>query len=259
MEAERRYAARHGRGFEYSRNYEQERANFDRQRAQFRTTSSSSSGSRLGSAAAGSLHASRELLGVRAGCSRAELKRAYYALAKQHHPDSATTAGADFARLKDAYDELLPHAPRCTRRGLFKIFLPTSLRPAAGLGPLSALARRVHHDEPSSSTAGAASSETETTRRQSSQSSNANFTCCISPSFLTTLRCFLPLGCESTKVVGDLDVAEAAESAAHAAVVVGRRRRLRSLQRRRRRAPPRIRLLLGEQPARRPPADDVRP
>ena len=30
-----------------------------------------------------------------------------HALAKQHHPDSATTAGADFARLKDAYDELL--------------------------------------------------------------------------------------------------------------------------------------------------------
>ena len=57
-------------------------------------------------------HASRELLGVRAGCSRSELKAAYYALAKQHHPDSATAAGADFARLKDAYDELLPHAPR---------------------------------------------------------------------------------------------------------------------------------------------------
>ena len=35
VEAERRYAARHGRGFEYSRNYEEERANFDRQRAQF--------------------------------------------------------------------------------------------------------------------------------------------------------------------------------------------------------------------------------
>ena len=108
MEAERRYAARHGRGFEYSRNYEQERANFDRQRAQFHEQQQQRR------AATGSLHASRELLGVRAGCSRAELKVAYYALAKQHHPDSATTAGADFARLKDAYDELLPHAPRLT-------------------------------------------------------------------------------------------------------------------------------------------------
>ena len=108
MEAERRYAARHGRGFEYSRNYEQERANFDRQRAQFHHEQQQ----RRADFASGSLHASRELLGVRAGCSRSELKAAYYALAKQHHPDSATTAGADFARLKDAYDELLPHAPR---------------------------------------------------------------------------------------------------------------------------------------------------
>ena len=111
MEAERRYAARHGRGFEYSRNYEQERANFDRQRAQFHEQQQQRRAG-VGSAATGALHASRELLGVRAGCSRAELKRAYYALAKQHHPDSATAAGADFARLKDAYDELLPHAPR---------------------------------------------------------------------------------------------------------------------------------------------------
>ena len=109
MEAERRYAARHGRGFEYSRNYEQERANFDRQRAQFHEQQQRRAG--VGSAT-GSLHASRELLGVRAGCSRSELKAAYYAAAKQHHPDSATAAGADFARLKDAYDELLPHAPR---------------------------------------------------------------------------------------------------------------------------------------------------
>ena len=111
MEAERRYAARHGRGFEYSRNYEQERANFDRQRAQFHEQQQQRRAG-VGSAATGSLHASRELLGVRAGCSRAELKTAYYAAAKVHHPDSATAAGADFARLKDAYDELLPHAPR---------------------------------------------------------------------------------------------------------------------------------------------------
>ena len=108
VEAERRYAARHGRGFEYSRNYEQERANFDRQRAQFHHEQQQ----RRADFASGSLHASRELLGVRAGCSRAELKEAYYAAAKVHHPDSATAAGADFARLKDAYDELLPHAPR---------------------------------------------------------------------------------------------------------------------------------------------------
>ena len=113
MEAERRYAARHGRGFEYSRNYEQERANFDRQRAQFHEQQQQRRARNAErSAATGSLHASRELLGVRAGCSRAELKTAYYAAAKQHHPDSATAAGADFARLKDAYDELLPHAPR---------------------------------------------------------------------------------------------------------------------------------------------------
>ena len=111
MEAERRYAARHGRGFEYSRNYEQERASFERQRAQFHEQQQQRRAG-VGSAATGSLHASRELLGVRAGCSRVGLKGAYYALAKQHHPDSATTAGADFARLKDAYDELLPHAPR---------------------------------------------------------------------------------------------------------------------------------------------------
>ena len=111
MEAERRYAARHGRGFEYSRNYEHERANFDRQRAQFHEQQQQRRAG-FGSAATGSLHASRELLGVRAGCSRGELKKAYYAAAKQHHPDSATAAGADFARLKDAYDELLPHAPR---------------------------------------------------------------------------------------------------------------------------------------------------
>ena len=120
MEAERRYSARHGRGFEYSRNYEQERskfdqqhrANFEQQRAQFHEQQQQQRRAGVGSAATGSLHASRELLGVRAGCSRAELKTAYYAAAKVHHPDSATAAGADFARLKDAYDELLPHAPR---------------------------------------------------------------------------------------------------------------------------------------------------
>ena len=113
VEAERRYAARYGRGFEYSRNYEQERANFDRQRAQFHEQQQQRRARNAErSAATGSLHASRELLGVRAGCSRSELKAAYYAAAKVHHPDSATAAGADFARLKDAYDELLPHAPR---------------------------------------------------------------------------------------------------------------------------------------------------
>ena len=62
----------------------------------------------LGAAAGDHYHT----LGLRRRASQKQIKKAYRDLAKQHHPDSATTAGADFARLKDAYDELLPHAPR---------------------------------------------------------------------------------------------------------------------------------------------------
>ena len=58
----------------------------------------------------------RALLGVRRGCSRAELKAAYHRKAKDHHPDSASatasTAGDEFVRLKEAYDTLLLSTPR---------------------------------------------------------------------------------------------------------------------------------------------------
>lgn len=53
----------------------------------------------------------RQLLGVHAACSRAELKAAYYKKAKLSHPDSSSSSSAsgdDFARLKQAYDALLP-------------------------------------------------------------------------------------------------------------------------------------------------------
>jgi hypothetical protein len=54
----------------------------------------------------------RAALGVRRGCSRADLKAAYYRQAKLLHPDasgvggSAPNSGEDFARLKAAYDAL---------------------------------------------------------------------------------------------------------------------------------------------------------
>ena len=47
------------------------------------------------------------LLGVRRGCSKQELKAAYYRKAKLHHPDARGSSEA-FATLKHAYDTLLP-------------------------------------------------------------------------------------------------------------------------------------------------------
>ena len=101
MEAERR---RSGRSFE------QERAHFHEQRQQRERWRAGFEGAPGGS----TLDESRALLGVTAAANRSDLKAAYYARAKQHHPDSAraTSSSESFARLKAAYDELLPHAPR---------------------------------------------------------------------------------------------------------------------------------------------------
>ena len=43
------------------------------------------------------------LLGVERGASRAEVKRAYYAAAKECHPDAAAADAAAFRQLTDAY------------------------------------------------------------------------------------------------------------------------------------------------------------
>ena len=62
----------------------------------------------------GALASHRALLGVRAGCSRAELKKAYYQKAKEQHPDASGQRGGDaedFKRLKAAYDTLRVDAP----------------------------------------------------------------------------------------------------------------------------------------------------
>ena len=56
----------------------------------------------------------RQLLGVQRGASKAELKMAYFKLAKHLHPDSSRSAAAgapssgaaDFNELKTAYDVL---------------------------------------------------------------------------------------------------------------------------------------------------------
>ena len=53
----------------------------------------------------------RALLGVRRGCTKAELKQAYYGLAKKSHPDAhGSASGEEFTRLKAAYDALAQRA-----------------------------------------------------------------------------------------------------------------------------------------------------
>ena len=54
----------------------------------------------------------RKILGVHAGATKSELKAAYYAAAKRHHPDAGgstvarSTSGEEFTQLKLAYDTL---------------------------------------------------------------------------------------------------------------------------------------------------------
>lgn len=55
----------------------------------------------------------RAVLGVARGARKAELKAAYYAAAKRHHPDARNAkqaAAAEFRDAREAYDTLLRHA-----------------------------------------------------------------------------------------------------------------------------------------------------
>ena len=188
MEAERRYAARHGRGFEYSQNYEQERKNFDRQRAQFHEQQRKAG---VGSAATGSPTRRASCSASAPAARGASSRRRTTCCAAVHHPDSATTAGADFARLKDAYDEPLPHA---------EVILDKNF-PTYVFGPPPALAhfplaRRVHHNE----------LLLDGRRRLERDRDHAppilpivqrKFHVLHLAEFLITLRCFLPLGCDA--------------------------------------------------------------
>ena len=63
-------------------------------------------------AAAGAQEACYSVLGVSRGASRAEVKRAYYDLAKMQHPDTPGGDAVQFADLTRAYEVLRARSPR---------------------------------------------------------------------------------------------------------------------------------------------------